>query len=63
MAAAPAVLIAGGGITGCSIAYHLSKEGAGVTIIERESVGSQASGAATGLFGVHDLLRYLATGS
>lgn len=43
------VLIVGGGIIGCSIAYHLSKEGAKVTIIERESVGSQASGAATGL--------------
>ncbi|MCH9036125.1 MAG: FAD-binding oxidoreductase, partial [Chloroflexi bacterium] len=43
------VLIVGGGIIGCSIAYHLSKEGTKVTIIERESVGSQASGAATGL--------------
>lgn len=43
------VLIAGGGIIGCSIAYHLSKAGARVTVIERESVGSQASGAATGL--------------
>ncbi|MFQ5933199.1 MAG: NAD(P)/FAD-dependent oxidoreductase [Dehalococcoidia bacterium] len=49
MAGTPDVLIAGGGIIGCSIAYHLSKEGARVTIIERESIGSQASGAATGL--------------
>jgi glycine oxidase len=45
----PEVLIAGGGIIGCSIAYHLAKEGAKVTIVERESIGSQASGAATGL--------------
>ncbi|MFQ5874966.1 MAG: glycine oxidase ThiO [Dehalococcoidia bacterium] len=49
MANASEVLIAGGGIIGCSIAYHLSKEGVNVTVIERESVGSQASGAATGL--------------
>ena len=49
MAGSSEVLIAGGGIIGCSIAYHLSKEGVKVTIIERESVGSQASGAATGI--------------
>ena len=45
------VLIVGGGIIGCAIAYQLSKEGTKVTIIEPESVGSQASGAATGLLG------------
>ena len=49
MAQSSEVLIAGGGIIGCSIAYHLAKEGVKVTIVERESVGSQASGAATGL--------------
>lgn len=49
MADSPEILIAGGGIIGCSIAYHLSKQGAKVTIVERESIGSQASGAATGL--------------
>ena len=43
------VLIAGGGIIGCSIAYHLAQLGIRSTIIERESIGSQASGAATGL--------------
>ena len=43
------VLIVGGGIIGCSIAYHLAAQGTKSTIIERESVGSQASGAATGL--------------
>ncbi len=49
MAGPSEVLIAGGGVIGCSIAYDLSKEGVKVTVIERESVGSQASGAATGL--------------
>ena len=51
MADSPDILIAGGGIIGCSIAYHLAKEGAKVTVVERESIGSQASGAATGLLG------------
>ena len=49
MANSSDVLIAGGGIIGCSIAYHLAQLGIKSTIIERESVGSQASGAATGL--------------
>ena len=49
MANSSDVLIAGGGIIGCSIAYHLAQLGIKSTIIERESIGSQASGAATGL--------------
>lgn len=45
----PDVVIIGGGVTGCSIAYHLSKEGAQVTLIERDSLAHQASGVAAGL--------------
>ena len=43
------VLIMGGGVIGTSIAYHLRKRKIGVTIVERETAGSQASGAAAGL--------------
>jgi glycine oxidase len=44
------VVIIGGGIIGCSIAYYLSKSGVAVTVLERGEIGSQASGAAAGLF-------------
>ncbi|MEE9198890.1 MAG: FAD-dependent oxidoreductase, partial [Dehalococcoidia bacterium] len=37
---------------GCSIAYHLAKGGASVVILERESVGCEASGVATGAISI-----------
>jgi glycine/D-amino acid oxidase-like deaminating enzyme len=40
------VIIAGGGVIGCSIAYYLSKAGAEVVLLERGEVGGEASGAA-----------------
>ncbi len=40
------VVIIGAGVIGCSIAYHLAKKGITSTIIERESIGSRASGKA-----------------
>jgi glycine oxidase len=40
------VLILGAGAIGCSIAYHLAKKGIISTIIDRESIGSRASGKA-----------------
>src|SRR3990172_546722 len=43
------VLIAGGGIIGVSIAYHLRKAGADAVLIERGEIGGEASGAAAGL--------------
>jgi glycine oxidase len=43
------VLIVGGGIIGCSIAYFLRKAHVTVTLLERGDIGSQASGAAAGL--------------
>lgn len=44
-----AVLIIGGGIIGCAIAYFLRKAHIEVTVIERDELGSHASGAAAGL--------------
>lgn len=43
------VVIVGGGVIGCSIAYQLSKAGKKVIITEREEVAAEASRAAAGL--------------
>lgn len=43
------VVIIGGGVTGCAIAYYLRKAGIDVVLLEQGDVGSQASGAAAGL--------------
>ena len=42
------VAIIGGGAAGCAVAYYLGEAGITSTIIEREGVGSQASGYAAG---------------
>jgi sarcosine oxidase, subunit beta len=43
------VLIIGGGVVGCSIAYHLARRGArDVTVVEQAAVGSGSSGRAVG---------------
>jgi glycine/D-amino acid oxidase-like deaminating enzyme len=42
------ISIIGGGIAGCSTAYYLSKDGHDVTLFERDSVASHASGFAQG---------------
>ncbi len=42
------VLVVGGGLTGCSMAYFLAGEGVDVVLIERIDIGSQASGANAG---------------
>lgn len=47
MSSKPEVVIIGGGAVGCSIAYHLSKQGVPSLIIEKDAVASQASGKAT----------------
>ena len=44
------ILIIGGGVIGCAIAYYLSKSGVEVTVLERDTIGAQASGAAAGIF-------------
>ncbi|MGI9062106.1 MAG: glycine oxidase ThiO [Ktedonobacteraceae bacterium] len=43
------VVIIGGGVIGCSIAYHLSKAGVQVRVVEREEIAAEASSAAAGL--------------
>lgn len=43
------VAVIGGGVEGCSLAYHLSKAGVRVSVIEREKIASEASSAAAGL--------------
>ena len=48
MAEKTEVAIIGGGAAGCSVAYFLAVAGVSSVIIEREGVGSQASGYAAG---------------
>jgi glycine oxidase len=43
------ILIIGGGIIGCSIAYHLRKLNITVTVLDQGEIGAQASSAAAGL--------------
>src|SRR5438876_12078120 len=43
------VVIVGGGIIGCAIAYHLRKSGVDVIVLDQGAIGAQASSAAAGL--------------
>ncbi len=43
------VIIVGGGVIGCAIAYFLRKRGIHVAVLERGEVGAEASSAAAGL--------------
>lgn len=43
------VIIIGGGVIGCSVAYHLSVAGMRCAVLERESIASGASGVAAGM--------------
>ncbi|MFC5446977.1 glycine oxidase ThiO [Paenibacillus aestuarii] len=45
------VLIVGGGVIGCAIAYYLAKRGQAVTVLERGRAGAEASAAAGGMLG------------
>ncbi len=47
------VIIVGGGIMGCSIAWQLSKKGQKVLVIERKDMASGAAGATDGVVGYH----------
>ena len=48
MTKSPDVVVIGAGIIGCAVAYYLAREGATVTLLEREAIGSGASAHATG---------------
>lgn len=43
------VVVTGGGVIGCAVAYFLAREGVSVVLFERDDVASQASGAAAGM--------------
>ena len=51
MARTADVVVVGGGVIGCSIAYHLSKRGVRSALIESRRIGSGASGATVGVVG------------
>src|SRR3977135_2681656 len=42
------VVVAGGGIMGCALAYQLAKRGVDVVLLERETLGSQSTGRCAG---------------
>lgn len=43
------VAVVGGGVIGCSIAYHVAQRGASVVLLESDQIGAGASGAAAGM--------------
>ncbi|MCM3617032.1 glycine oxidase ThiO [Sutcliffiella horikoshii] len=45
------VIIIGGGVNGCSIAYYLAREGKKVLLLERDKLAGKASSAAAGMLG------------
>ena len=48
MASTANVIVIGGGIIGCSVAYYLARSGARVRLFDKEAIGSGASAHATG---------------
>jgi len=47
------VVVIGGGIIGCSIAYYLAKENIHVAVLEGQQVGQKTTKAAAGMLGAH----------
>lgn len=45
------VIVVGGGLMGCSVAFRLAKDGASVLVLERSVPGAEASSAAAGILG------------
>lgn len=52
MKASTDIIIVGGGIIACSIAFQLSKRGKKVVVIEKDTIASKASRAAAGMLGL-----------
>lgn len=50
MATRKEIVIIGAGVVGCSIAYHLAKQGVPSQIIEREAIAARASGKSWAVF-------------
>lgn len=48
------VAVVGGGVIGCSIAYHLAKKGAKVVVVEKRGIGGQASSVAAGMLAAQE---------
>jgi len=46
------VVVIGGGVRGCSCAYHLAKAGVRVTLVEKANIASECSGATFALINV-----------
>ncbi|MEA2668936.1 MAG: hypothetical protein QOJ33_1870 [Chloroflexota bacterium] len=44
----PDVVVVGGGIAGCTVAFELARRGARVSLLERKAIGAAASGRNTG---------------
>jgi sarcosine oxidase subunit beta len=63
------ILIIGGGMAGCATAFHLASHGRDVTVLERATIASEASGQNMGGLGgagwgnMPNLLSYLTAGS
>ena len=53
MPRAPDIIIIGGGIVGCAIAYELARRGASVQIVEERTAGMGATQAAAGILAPH----------
>ena len=47
------VIVAGAGVQGASLAFHLARRGARVLVLERESIGSGATGRSSGFVRMH----------
>jgi glycine/D-amino acid oxidase-like deaminating enzyme len=47
------VVIVGGGLMGCSTAFHLARDGVDVTVLERDSVGLGATGRSSAIIRQH----------
>ncbi len=46
------VVVIGGGVRGCSVAYHLAKRGVQVTLVEKDGIASGCSGATFALINI-----------